>query len=130
MKNKRRTGAKKILDKSEQMERPEPKGPAPASSQGVYRMVYMVYAPENPSGRGVIQVELPNAKEYRRVRRQLWRKKATIRFRNAYGEPQLVHAASPNMISITVEKYVVKPEKKGEAPKVILPTQEAISQIN
>jgi hypothetical protein len=100
-----------------------------SSGQGLYRMVYMVYAPESSKGRGVIQVDLPNKREYRRVKWQLKRKCKMIRFKNAYDEPQLVHAHSPNMISITVEKYVVKPARPGEKPKIILPTADAISNI-
>ena len=105
-------------------------GKPESKTQGLYRIIYMVYAPENPSGRGVIQADIPNRKEYRRVRRQLSRKAGMIKFYNAFGEPQLMHAASPNMVSITVEKYEVKPAKRGEAPSIILPTQDSISRIH
>ena len=105
-------------------------GKPESKTQGLYRIIFMVYAPENPSGRGVIQADIPNRKEYRRVRRQLSRKAGMIKFYNAFGEPQLMHAASPNMVSITVEKYEVRPSKKGEAPSIILPTQDSISRIH
>jgi len=105
-------------------------GKPESKTQGLYRIIYMVYAPENPSGRGVIQADIPNRKEYRRVRRQLSRKAGMIKFYNAFGEPQLMHAASPNMVSITVEKYEVRPAKRGEAPSIILPTQDSISRIH
>ena len=138
MKYKKRRPSRDILAKApliEQAELPDTdkEGKAieiPSSGdQGLYRMVYMVYAPESSKGRGVIQVDLPNKRQYKKVRRQLSRKCGTIKFTNAYGEPQLVHAASPNMISITVEKYVIKPARPGEKPKIILPTADAISSI-
>ena len=137
MRNKFNRTTKDVIDNAPRMESSglpdvddNGNGKPESKTQGLYRIIYMVYAPENPSGRGVIQADIPNRKEYRRVRRQLSRKAGMIKFYNAFGEPQLMHAASPNMVSITVEKYEVRPSKKGEAPSIILPTQDSISRIH
>jgi len=98
------------------------------SAEGLYRLVYMVYAPEHPKGQGVIQVELPNKTQYRSVRRQIKMRRKLIRFTNSFGEPQLVQIG-PNTISITTEKFEVKKVDPGKS-SIILPSQEAISKIN
>ena len=101
--------------------------------QGIYTLVYMVWVPENPNGRGEIRVELPNKKEYNKVRRQLRRKRKLIKFTNQYGEPQIINISSPSMIFATPECYVISPDlkdDKGRPVKIILPNTSLVSRIH
>lgn len=130
---KKRSG-RNTIDGAKRMDKPSVPTGLPEyntdSATGLYRLVYMVYAPEHPKGQGVIQVELPSKKEYKRVRRQIFMRRKLIRFTNSFGEPQLVQIG-PNTISITTEKFEVKKVDPGSAQKssIILPSQEAVSNL-
>jgi len=135
MGSKYKSAARRVIDQAPKMESanmPDSgdngRNIEPSASIAIYRIIYMVYVPESSKGRGVIQIEVPNKKEYNRVRRQIRRKSKIIKFTNAYGEPHIV-MLTPNMLSLTVEKYEVKPGKPGEKSRIILPTADAVSAI-
>lgn len=108
-----KTGARNILEKS-QATKNNNDGLINTGNvtTGIYSLTYLVFDPEAPKGRGIIRVDIPNKKEYRRVKRQIQRKKTLIRFINEYGEPQLVNAGNQNMISCTVEAVELKKDSK------------------
>ena len=123
--------AKRTIDSGKPMEKPTglPDFNTNAAT-GIYRLVYLVYAPEHPKGQGIIQIELPNKREFNKCRRQIKMRRRLIKFTNSFGEPQIIQVG-PNTISITTEKYeIAKVDAKGkEKSRIILPSQEAISQI-
>jgi len=118
-----------ILDKTVLPDNGTPRLVNSDTIDAIYRMVYLIYVPENPKGRGVIHITIPNKKEYNRVRRQLKRKAKIIRFYDEQNEPYVVQI-NPNTIAITLEKYITPKVKDGEKPIIVLPSSEAISKIN
>ena len=138
MKKSKKRQARTVIDKASQMEGvggPEDEKRFNTEiGSGLYRLVYMVYVPENPNGRGELRFDLPSKREYKRVRRQLHRKVLNVWFYNEYGERHYVNVMAPSVISVTLEKVEVKPTPKVEGEKqkgdIVLPDQRTISAIN
>ena len=129
-----KTAAKAVIDAAPKMEKPITPGQAGFNTEsvtGIYRIAYYIYAPENPSGRGVVRITLPNLKEYKRVRRQINRKKKCIKWYDEHGEPNLI-LISPNTLFVSPEKFEVTKvagDNGKKQSRIILPSQEAISSI-
>lgn len=84
--------------------------------RGTYQIVYLVYAPEIPGGNAQINIELPNKKQFKRVRRQMFLRMTRLFFINKYGEPQSVNLKNPYLMSATLEKTELSAHSKIEMP--------------
>lgn len=104
----------------------------PESSDGIYKILMMVYVPEATNGMGMLTIQLPTRKQYESVRKQIWKKKEVVRFINEFGEPHTFYNRPP-VLSLTVEKHEVKKvidQKTGtEKPLIFMPGQINASNI-
>lgn len=85
-----------------------------ATRRGVYEIVYLVYAPDIPGGNAQINIELPNKRQYMRVRWQIFFRRKILLFKSKFGEPNIVNTRNPYLISLTLEKTELSKNSKVE----------------
>jgi hypothetical protein len=82
----------------------------------IYRLTLMVYAPDNKNGVSIINVGMPNKKEYKKVKRAM-RKKDFAKFQHLHGDLGRINLGYP-IVYIAAEE--IKPQKGSG---IIIPTE-------
>lgn len=121
--------------KGDRLDRKKFKGPQPDGSEkpedlermgqeGKYSVFVLIISPDNPTGIVIAPVIIPNKKEFRRVKRQMWlvrrKLRKTVWFKNNYGFWQSIEVKSPMVVSAVPHAVEGKVIKTPEGKKKII----------